>query len=137
MFNLFREGGVMMWPLLILAVAVVVLSVRGWMRVSRVEGPDPVVETGVDAVVFWGAWSVILGFLGTIVGIYFAAGAISVAPAISPQIILGRHPRGAHHAGVRPADLRRGRGGLVHPAQLVSAADYGVSRPRVAWRARG
>ncbi len=89
MFNLFREGGVMMWPLLILAVAVVVLSVRGWMRVSRVEGPDPVVETGVDAVVFWGAWSVILGFLGTIVGIYFAAGAISVAPAISPQIIWG------------------------------------------------
>lgn len=87
MFNLFRDGGVMMWPLLILAVTVVVLTVRGWMRVSRVEGPDPVVETGVDAVVFWGAWSVILGFLGTIVGIYQAAGAISVAPAISPQMI--------------------------------------------------
>lgn len=89
MFDLFREGGVMMWPLLILAVAVVVLTVRGWVHVSRVDGPDPVVETGVDAVVFWGAWSVVLGFLGTIVGIYIAAGAISVAPAISPQVIWG------------------------------------------------
>jgi biopolymer transport protein ExbB/TolQ len=89
MFNLFREGGVMMWPLLVLAVTVVVLSVRGWVRVSRIDGPDPVVETGVDAVVFWGAWSVVLGLLGTIVGIYIAAGYIAAAPAINPQIIWG------------------------------------------------
>ncbi|HKJ93208.1 MAG TPA: MotA/TolQ/ExbB proton channel family protein [Longimicrobiales bacterium] len=89
MWQTFQEGGVMMWPLLILAVTVVVLTVRGWVRVSHVDGPDPVVETGVDAVVFWGAWSVVLGLLGTIVGIYIAAGFIEAAPAVSPQIIWG------------------------------------------------
>ncbi len=89
MLELFKQGGVMMYPLLILAVTVAVLTVRGWLRVRRVSAADPVVETGVDAVVFWGAWSVVLGLLGTIVGIYFAAGAIEAAPAISPQVIWG------------------------------------------------
>jgi len=89
MLQLFREGGVMMYPLLILAVTVVVLTIRGGMRVRSASRPDAVLETGLDAVVFWGAWSVVVGLLGTIVGIYFAAGAIEAAPAISPQVIWG------------------------------------------------
>ncbi len=118
MLTLFREGGVMMYPLLILALTVVVLTVRGWMRVGRADAPDAVLETGVDAVVFWGAWSVVLGLLGTIVGIYFAAGAIATAPAISPQVIWG---------GIRVALITLIFGLLVF---AVSAVAWFVLRSR-------
>ncbi|MFW6085419.1 MAG: hypothetical protein ACODAA_09410, partial [Gemmatimonadota bacterium] len=67
----------MMWVILAVAVMIGVLAVRALLRTRRLQDPDPVVETGIDAVLFWGAWVVVVGFLGTFVGIYQAAGAIS------------------------------------------------------------
>jgi biopolymer transport protein ExbB/TolQ len=89
MMDFFRQGGFFMWPILFVAVAIVWLAARSWTRTRRLDAPDAVVETGVDAVLFWGVWVLVIGLLGTFTGIYQAAGAIERAPAINPAMIWG------------------------------------------------
>ncbi|HSM08087.1 MAG TPA: MotA/TolQ/ExbB proton channel family protein, partial [Gemmatimonadota bacterium] len=44
----------------------------------------------IDAVLFWGVWVVVIGLLGTFVGIYQAAGALEmVGGAASASLIWG------------------------------------------------
>jgi hypothetical protein len=57
-------------------VAAGVLAVRSWLRVRSAAPGDPVVETGIDAVLFWGGWGALVGVLGTVGGIAQEAGAI-------------------------------------------------------------
>jgi len=89
MMNFFREGGLFMWPILIIAIVILGLAIRSWARIRSLEGPDAVLETTVDAVLFWGVWVLVVGLLGTFTGIYLAAGAIERAPAINPALIWG------------------------------------------------
>jgi len=89
MTEFIMEGGYSMYVLLVVAVVAIVLALRAGLRVSRLSGPDPRVESGVDAVLFWGAYAVVLGVLGTVVGIYQAAGAIEQAREIAPGVIWG------------------------------------------------
>jgi biopolymer transport protein ExbB/TolQ len=89
MMEFFRQGGFFMWPILVVAIVILVLAVRAWMRTRALTAPDAVVETGVDAVLFWGVWVLAVGLLGTFTGIYLAAGAIERAGAVSPAMIWG------------------------------------------------
>jgi len=89
MLDFFEQGGFFMWPILAIAIVIVWLAVRSWSRTRSLESPDAVVETGVDAVLFWGVWVLVVGLLGTFTGIYQAAGAIERAPGISPAMIWG------------------------------------------------
>ena len=89
MTDFIAQGGFFMYPLLLIAVVVVALG--GWAatRLPRADGPDPVLETGIDATLFWGGWAVLLGLLGTLGGLYQAAGAIERAGAVGPALIWG------------------------------------------------
>jgi biopolymer transport protein ExbB/TolQ len=78
-----------MWPLVTIAVVVVGLGVAAAVRIGQTEGADPVLETGIDATLFWGGWALLLGLLGTFGGIYQAAGAIEQAGAVSAQLVWG------------------------------------------------
>ena len=85
------EGGYVMWVILAVALFVLALGVRSWMRLRTLHGPDPVTETGIDAVLFWGAWAVVVGLFGTFMGIYQAASAISSigAQSVSAALVWG------------------------------------------------
>lgn len=89
MTTFFEQGGFFMWPLLIIAVGIIVVAVWAFVRTSALEAPDPVLETGIDATLFWGAWAGVVGLLGTFGGIYQAAGAIERAGAVSAPLIWG------------------------------------------------
>jgi biopolymer transport protein ExbB/TolQ len=91
MMELVREGGYVMYPLLIIGGVVVALATWATFRLVRGAGraADPVLETGIDATLFWGGWAVLLGLLGTFVGIYQAAGAIQRAGGAEPAMIWG------------------------------------------------
>ena len=69
-------GGVIMYPLLLTTVAVVALIVLAARRVAAADGADPSIEIGIDAILFWGAFGLIVGAIGTLVGIAQAARAI-------------------------------------------------------------
>ncbi len=83
----FMQGGFFMWPILVISILIGVLTVWAFVRTRYLDGPDAVVETGIDAVLFWGVWVVVVGLLGTFTGIYLAAGAIEQAAAVSPAVI--------------------------------------------------
>jgi len=89
MLSMIREGGIIMYPLLFVTVVIGVLAVRVWLRLRSNDVEQPTLSTGIDAVLFWGAYAAVLGVLGTLVGIAQAAGFIESAPAISAALIWG------------------------------------------------
>ena len=87
MMTFFREGGYIMYPLLLVTIVVVVLAVRGWLRLRGGKASQATLGTGIDAILFWGGYAAVLGVLGTLVGISQAAGAISRATEVDPSIV--------------------------------------------------
>jgi hypothetical protein len=89
MMEYIREGGFMMYPLIGITVVIVVMAVRSWLRIRGRAGNDAVVETGIDAVLFWGSYGVVLGILGTLVGIAQAATAIQAVGTVTAALVWG------------------------------------------------
>ena len=88
MIQFFLEGGMMMWFLLIIAVVILVLSIKKAIQLyGKQEVSKPILESGINAIVFWGAISAIVGFFAHYLGIYYAMIAISRANDISPAIV--------------------------------------------------
>lgn len=87
-----EQGGYMMWPLIAIAIAVLGLTVWSWMSLpgSRTAA-DAVLETRIDSVLFWGAYGVVLGILGTLIGIAQAASAIQAfgGETVSAALVWG------------------------------------------------
>jgi hypothetical protein len=87
-----EQGGYMMWPLIAIAIAVLGLSVWSWTSLpGNRTAADAVVETRIDSVLFWGAYGVVLGILGTLIGIAQAASAIQAfgAETVSAALVWG------------------------------------------------
>lgn len=84
-----RESGYMIYPLIGTTIIIVVMAVRSWLRITGKSGSDPVVETGIDAVLFWGSYCLVLGVLGTLVGIAQAAMAIEAAGQVPTSMVWG------------------------------------------------
>jgi biopolymer transport protein ExbB/TolQ len=83
-------GGTMMWFLLIIALVIIVLSVRKTIQLyGKEELSKSVLETGINAIVFWGAIAAIIGFFSHYWGLYNAMQAIMRANDISPAIVAG------------------------------------------------
>jgi hypothetical protein len=84
------DGGIMVYPLL--ACAALVLGMSAWTA-SRLWGrtPDagPRTRVGVDAVLFWGAFAMVLGVLGTLVGIMVAAEAVEAVGEVHASLVWG------------------------------------------------
>jgi len=88
MIQFFLDGGMMMWFLLIIAFVILVLSIRKAIQLySNQEVSKSVMESGINAIVFWGAISAIVGFFAHYLGVYYAMIAISQANDISPAIV--------------------------------------------------
>ena len=90
MIQFFLEGGMLMWFLLIIALVILVLSIRKAIQLyGKQELPKPALETGINAIIFWGAISAIFGFLAHYLGLYNAMLSINRANDISPAIVAG------------------------------------------------
>ena len=91
MFTLFYDGGAFMWPLLLLAITVISLSVKKSLELYGTKEQNLArLEVGLNAIIFWGGISVIVGFLGSFIGIYLAASYVpSSAEPISTGIVWG------------------------------------------------
>lgn len=88
MIQFFMEGGMMMWILLILTVVIIFLSVKKAIQLyGKQELPKAVLESGINAILFWGAIAAIFGFFAHYLGVYKAMLAIFQANDISPAIV--------------------------------------------------
>ncbi|MEX2531834.1 MAG: MotA/TolQ/ExbB proton channel family protein [Gemmatimonadota bacterium] len=88
MIDLYLSGGVMMWPLLALAAGVLWLAARTALRIGAAGDPEDV-ERGLHGILFWGAMAVMLGFLGTIVGLMSMMEAIARAGSTPASLVWG------------------------------------------------
>lgn len=80
----FKSMGTYLFPMLILMLTIIVLSVRKIVDLYGKKGLSKArMEKGLHAILFWGAVSAVFGFLGQISGIYNALQAIAKATEIS------------------------------------------------------
>ena len=89
MIDMFRQGGLIMYPLLAATVAVLGYGVAAVRGVRTATGSDPRLEATIDGVLFWGGFSVVLGLIGTLVGVVQAAQAIELAGGAEPLLVWG------------------------------------------------
>jgi len=88
MFSFFQQGGVFMWPLLLIAIVLIYLSVKKTVDIffkknlSRDE-----LKRGINTILFWGCFSMVLGVFAHFYGVYLAMQAIMKANDISPAIV--------------------------------------------------
>jgi len=88
MISFFQSGGIFMWPLLVVAIIIVYLSVRKIVDLFFLDNQNQAqIKSGINAILFWGSFSVILGIFAHFVGIYLAMQAIMTAQDISPAIV--------------------------------------------------
>lgn len=94
MTEFFASGGVIMWPILAVGLGVVWISGRTALRLrGRNPSPDGAgpdeVRRGLQAILFWGVMAVVLGLLGTTVGIVIMTRAVALAGAAEAPLIWG------------------------------------------------
>ncbi len=89
MIETFRSGGIMMWPMLAVALGVGWLAVRTGLRLRQGREAPEVARRGLQAILFWGVMAVVLGALGTVVGLVLATRAIALAGAVEPSLVWG------------------------------------------------
>lgn len=86
----FFAGGVMMYPIALSAVAA--LAYAGWSAWRLWRGDarvDARVEAGVDGILFWGGFALLLGILGTVIGIARAAQTIEILGEVHATLVWG------------------------------------------------
>ena len=88
MIQFFSEGGLYMWVLLIIALAITGLSIKKAIELFGSRSYDKIqLESGINAILFWGFISVIFGFFIHYMGVYEAMRSIARASDISPAIV--------------------------------------------------
>jgi len=88
MIQFFNEGGPYMWILLLIALTIIGLSIKKSIDLFAKQTSDKIqLESGINAILFWGFISVIVGFFVHYMGVYEAMRAIAEASDISPAIV--------------------------------------------------
>lgn len=100
MTDWFLSGGFIMWPLLALALGIIALTVRAAITLRRL-GTTPADADGLRRadpaaarrvlvpILFWGGIALLIGALGTVVGIIIIAQNVSTAGGASAGLVWG------------------------------------------------
>lgn len=87
--ELFRAGGVIMYPMLIVLVALATLTVVSVRRLHGGIAADTRVQSGIDAILLWSVFGVVLGLIGTLVGVAQAAEMVERFGRVETSIVWG------------------------------------------------
>lgn len=95
MIDWFLSGGIIMWPLLVLALGVIGLAVRAALELRRAaaqpEEPAtaPARRPALATILFWGGVALLVGALGTVVGIVIMSRNVAAAGGVSGTLAWG------------------------------------------------
>jgi len=90
MISFLVSGGIFMWPLFIIAAIILYLSIRKFIELFLQHNQNhSKLKNGINAIIFWGSFSVVFGVFAHFVGIYMAMQAVMEAGDISPAIVAG------------------------------------------------
>jgi hypothetical protein len=85
MIETFLMGGKMMWPLALIGAGVLWLTARAASHIRHHRAAEA--ELSLQAILFWGAMSVVLGMLGTAIGWIIATRAIALAGEVDARLL--------------------------------------------------
>lgn len=82
-----NQGGIIMYPLLVVGAGVLLLAGRATWLLARRDGSAAEAQRMLHGVIFWGAFSVMLGLLGTTIGIIQMSQAIVLLGGVEPPLV--------------------------------------------------
>lgn len=89
MIETFRAGGIVMWPLLAIAIGILVQAARAGIALRSPGQISPADQRRTAGVLFWGCMALVLGLIGTFVGIAHVAAAVQSAGGVSASLAWG------------------------------------------------
>ena len=88
MARLFMEGGFVMLPILLIVLILFGLTLRTlWELVVRQGSNTALVQNGLDGLLFWGGFAVVLGLLGSFIGYNKSMSAVVARGVANPRFI--------------------------------------------------
>jgi biopolymer transport protein ExbB/TolQ len=88
MARLFMEGGFVMLPILLIVLVLFGLTLRTlWELVVRQGSNTALVQNGLDGLLFWGGFAVVLGLLGSVIGYNKSMSAVVARGLANPRFI--------------------------------------------------
>lgn len=88
MIHFITSGGPGMYLFIVLAAVIIGLSIKKTIDIygKKTEQTEQL-KHGINSILFWGIFCIVLGYLWHYIGLYIAFGAISQAREISPAIV--------------------------------------------------
>jgi biopolymer transport protein ExbB/TolQ len=88
MMHFIASFGFYLYPILLVSVAILVLTVISVLRLLRWrQRPEERTEAGINAILFWGVVCAVLGFLSQWTGIYKSMMALREAAVVNPAMV--------------------------------------------------
>jgi len=88
MLHVFMQGGIMMFPLILIVLVLLGLVLRTlWELIFRGGSNTALVQSGLDGLVFWGGFAVIIGVLGSAAGYHKSMSAMVAHGVANPRYI--------------------------------------------------
>jgi hypothetical protein len=86
LIHVFMQGGLLMWPLVLIVLVLFGIVLRtSWHLFVRRGADAAVIQNGLDGLLFWGGFAVIIGVLGSVVGYHKAMTAIAARGIVNPR----------------------------------------------------
>ena len=86
--RVFMEGGFLMWPLVLIVLVLLGLVLRTlWELLFRGGTNTTLVQSGLDGLLFWGGFAVIIGVLGSVTGYHKSMSAMVAHGVANPRYI--------------------------------------------------
>ena len=87
-FHIFMQGGFVMFPLMFIALVLFGIILRtSWHLFVRGGTDAAVIQNGLDGLLFWGGFAVVIGGLGSVVGYHKAMTAIAARGIVNPRAV--------------------------------------------------
>ena len=88
MLRVFISGGVLMYPIVLIALVLAGLTVSTAVELGRRHGANAaVVQNGLDGLLFWGLFALMLGVLGQLNAYYLSMTAVVNSGLVSPRAV--------------------------------------------------
>lgn len=88
LLRVFLQGGPLMFPILliVLVLAGIILRIM-WHLFVRGGNDHGAIQTGLDGLLFWGGFAVVIGGLGSAIGYHKAMAAVAAFGVVSPRAV--------------------------------------------------
>lgn len=88
LLKVFMQGGPMMLPLVLIVMVLAGIALRITWHLFVGGGNDTTaIQNGLDGLLFWGGFAVVIGLLGSAIGYHRAMGAVLAYGVVNPRAV--------------------------------------------------